>query len=119
MTELIEKGESNRVHWDDPQQNVFDSLRKRWLFSLSLWPICQSHLFFQVDASNEGLGAMLLQDEEGKKSPVIYVCSKFKSRVEIFYVPFIQFYLEYVLYVHKPEKQFVLIFITSLDYLQL
>ena len=33
----------------------------------------------QVDASNNGLGAVLLQEEEGKKSPVAYASRKLKT----------------------------------------
>ena len=32
----------------------------------------------QVDASNEGLRTVLLQDEEGKKSPIAYGSRKLK-----------------------------------------
>ena len=32
----------------------------------------------QVDASNEGIGAVLLQEEEGKKSPIAFASRKLK-----------------------------------------
>ena len=79
MTELTKKGESNKVHWDKPQQKAFDLLKK----VLTVQPILKmadlSKPLLQVDASNEGLGAVLLQDEEGKKSPIAYASRKLKT----------------------------------------
>ena len=40
----------------------------------------------QVDASNEGLGAVLLQDEEGKKSPLAYASRKLKPSAKTYTV---------------------------------
>ena len=79
MTELTKKCESNKVHWDEPQQKAFDSLKK----ALTVQPILKmadlsKPFTLQVDASNEGLGAVLLQDEEGKKSPIAYASRKLK-----------------------------------------
>ena len=78
LTELTKKGESNKVHWDEPQQRAFDSLK-----ALTVQPILKmadlsKPFTLQVDASNEGLGAVLLQDEEGKKSPIAYASRKLK-----------------------------------------
>ena len=77
MTELTKKDESNKVHWDEPQQRTFDSLK-----ALTVQPILKmadlsKPFTLQVDASNEGLGAVLLQDE-GKKSPIAYASRKLK-----------------------------------------
>ena len=67
------------VHWDEPQQRAFDSLKK----ALTVQPILKmadlsKPFTLQVDASNEGLGAVLLQDEEGKKNPIAYASRKLK-----------------------------------------
>ena len=76
LTELTKKGESNKVHWDEPQQRAFDSLKK----ALTVQPILKmadlsKPFTLQVD---EGLGAVLLQDERGKKSPIAYASRKLK-----------------------------------------
>ena len=85
--ELTKKGESNKVHWDEPQQRAFDSLKK----ALTVQPILKmadlsKPFTFQVDASNEGLGAVLLQDEEGKKSPIAYASRKLKPSEKLYAV---------------------------------
>ena len=79
LTELTRKGESNKVHWDEPKQKAFYSLKKALTVHLILKTADLSKPFtLQVDASNEGLGAVLLQDEEGKKSPLAYASRKLK-----------------------------------------
>ena len=55
LTELTKKGESNKVHWDEPQQRAFDSLK-----ALTVQPILKmadlsKPFTLQVDASNEGI----------------------------------------------------------------
>ena len=40
----------------------------------------------QVDASNDGLGAVLLQEEEGKKCPVAYASRKLKTNEKAYAV---------------------------------
>ena len=45
-----------KVHWDEPQKKVFDSLKK----ALIVQPILKmADLSKPLDASNEGLGAVL------------------------------------------------------------
>ena len=77
LSELTKKGESNKVRWDEPQQKAFDSLKK----ALTIQPILKmadlsKPFTLQVHASSVGLGAVLLQDEEGKKSPIAYASRK-------------------------------------------
>ena len=79
LTELTKKGESNKVHWDEPQQKAFNSLKK----ALTVQPILKmadlsKQFTLQVHASNRRLGAVRLQDEEGKKSPIAYASRKLK-----------------------------------------
>ena len=78
LTELTKKGESIKVHWGEPQQRALDTLK-----ALTVQPILKmadlsKPFTLQVDASNEGLGDVLLQDEEGKKSPIAYASRKLK-----------------------------------------
>ena len=78
MTELTKKGESNKVHWDKPQQRAFDSLKK----ALTVQPILKmadlsKPFTLQVDASNEGLGAVFCKTNK-VRSPVAYASRKLK-----------------------------------------
>ena len=79
LSELTKEGESNKVRWDEPQQKAFDSLKQ----ALTMQPILKmadlsKPFTLQVDASSAGLGAVLLQDEEGKKRPIAYASRKLK-----------------------------------------
>ena len=79
LTELRKKGESNKVYCDEPQQKAFHSLKKALTVQLILKMADLSKPFtLQVDASNEELGAVLLQDKEGKKNPIAYASKKLK-----------------------------------------
>ena len=75
-----EEGKFNKVRRGDTQQNAFDALKKALVMQPILRKADLSQPFIlQVDASNDGLGAVLLQEEEGKKSPVAYASSKLKT----------------------------------------
>ena len=79
LMELKTKGKSNKVHWDEPQQKAFDSLKKALTVqSIPIMADLSKPCTLQVDASNDGLGAVLLPDEEGKKSPIGYASRKLK-----------------------------------------
>ena len=76
----MEEGKFNKVKWGDTLQNAFCDIKK----DLVMQPILRmadlyQPLNLQVDAYNDGLGAELLQEEEGKKSPVAYASRKFKT----------------------------------------
>lgn len=69
--------------WGDPQENAFITLKS----SLTVTPILKipnlSETFvLQTDASDVGVGAVLLQYEDGVKKPVAYASKKLsKSQV--------------------------------------
>ena len=73
LMDLTKKGKANKVRWGDPQQNASDALKKALVMQPILRMADLSQPFIlqvQLDASNNGLEAVLLQEEEGKKSPV-------------------------------------------------
>ena len=80
LTDQTKKGEANKVRWGETQQNAFDALKKALVMRPILRMSDLSQPFIsQVDASNDELGAVLLQEEEGKKSPVAYASRKLKT----------------------------------------
>lgn len=83
LTDLTRKGQPNKVVSGDPQENAFITLKS----SLTVTPILKipnlSETFvLQTDASDVGVGAVLLQYEDGVKKPVAYASKKLsKSQV--------------------------------------
>ncbi len=80
LTDLTKKGSANMVAWGDAQQNAFETLKQ----SLTVSPILKlpeidQPFILQTDASDKGIGAVLLQEEAGKKMPVSYASRKLKK----------------------------------------
>ena len=81
LTELTKKGQrNNEVKWEEAQEKAFEQLRKALINQRILKMADLSKPFIlQVDASDLGLGAVLLQEDNGKKSPVAYASRKLKQ----------------------------------------
>jgi hypothetical protein len=81
LTDLTAKGCGNEVPWGDSQQQAFDKLKQL----LSQKPILKlpdlkRPIFLQTDASDTGLGAVLLQEHDGVKHPIAYASRKLLPR---------------------------------------
>ena len=81
LTDLTRKGSPNEVEWSDIQQKAFDALKA----IIASPPILKlpdfNHVFIlQTDASNVGIGAMLLQEENGTKHPIAFASRKLLPR---------------------------------------
>ena len=66
LTDTTKKGQPNKVKWGEAQEHAFHSLK----LSLITQPILKlpdftETLILQTDASEVGLGAVLLQNEQG------------------------------------------------------
>ena len=81
LTELTRNGQRNHeLQWGAPQEQAFNKLRKALVNQPILKMADVSQAFtLQVDASDVGLGAVLLQEENGKNIPVAYASKKIKS----------------------------------------
>ena len=80
LTDLVKKGRPNKVEWMEPQQKAFNELKQ----ALGNAPILrvpdfQRPFIVRSDASNEGFGAMLLQEFEDGLSPIAYASRKLKK----------------------------------------
>ena len=81
LTDTVKKSQPNKVKWGDAQENAFRSL-KRALISKPILklPDLSGTFILQTDASVAGLGAVLLQYEQGIKLPVCYASKKLKQK---------------------------------------
>jgi hypothetical protein len=81
LTDLTKKGQPNTVKWEEPQQKAFDQL-KQMLASAPIlrMPDFTKVFIVQADASDVGLGAVLLQKHESEIFPVMYASKKLLPR---------------------------------------
>lgn len=80
ITDLLKKGSSNSLSWSENQIKRFNELK----CCLSKQPILvlpnfEKQFFLRTDASNEGVGAVLLQESEGILKPTCYGSKKFSD----------------------------------------
>ena len=80
LTDLTKKTQPNNVNWELRHQESFEKLKN----ILSTYPIVKlpdltKDFVLQVDASNVGLGAILLQYVDGERWPVQYASRKLKG----------------------------------------
>ena len=81
LTELTKKGSPNRVPWEDVHQRSFESLKSYMVSSPILrLPELQKVFILRTDASNTGIGAVLLQESNGVVFPVAYASKKLLPR---------------------------------------
>ena len=70
LTELIKKDAP--FHWTDRQQNAFETLKQKLCEAPVLkYPDFNKNFVLTTDASNEGLGAILSQSQDGH--PCCYI----------------------------------------------
>ena len=77
LTDLTKKGQPNKVVWDEAQERAYQSLKK----VLTSKPILQlpsmnKQFILRTDASDCGIGAVLLQENDGEVFPVSYASKK-------------------------------------------
>ena len=77
LTDLLKKGQSNAVKWEKPQERAFQTVRtlltRRPILRL---PDPKRTFILRTGASNDGVGAVLMQVHEGKPYPVSYGSKK-------------------------------------------
>ena len=81
MTDLTKKGQPNRIVCSDAQERAYNTLKTE-LTSLPilLLPDNTKPFTLRTDASDKGLGAVLLQEHNGKLMPVSYASKKLAER---------------------------------------
>ena len=83
LTDLTTKDKSNKVKWLQDHQKAFDKLKQ----CITQYPVLRSPNFdkvfyLQTDASDRGIGAVLLQEDCGIRHPVMYISKKLSSAEE-------------------------------------
>ncbi len=81
LTDLTKKGLPNRVSWDEPQQRAFQTLKDLLTREPILRMPCPEREFIlQTDASDDGVGAVLMQEFPDGKFPIAYASKKLLQR---------------------------------------
>ena len=80
LTDMLKKGEPNQIKWDAESNESFQTLKT----ALTQKPILRLPNFekqfdLQTDASDSGLGALLLQEHDGVNMPVMYIRRKLNA----------------------------------------
>lgn len=81
LTDLTKKGQPNKVRWEQPQEKAFMTLKSEITSEPILHlPDSSKPFVLRTDASDVGIGAVLMQDQEGKLFPVSYASRKLSPR---------------------------------------
>ena len=85
LSDLTQKGQLNKVEWSEAQEKAYQTI-KSYLTSEPILrlPDPAKTYFLRTDASNNGIGAVLMQRHEEKLFPVCYASKKL-SRAECNY----------------------------------
>ena len=77
LTDKTKKGEPNKIQWQQSQEQAFKTLKKRVTSAPILHlPDLSKTFILRSDASEQGLGAVLLQEVNGEKFPIAYASKK-------------------------------------------
>ena len=80
LTDLTRKGQPNKVEWGEAQEKAYQSIKalltKEPILRL---PDPEKTYFLRTDASDSGIGAVLMQEHDGKLFPVCYGSKKLSS----------------------------------------
>ena len=77
LTDATKKGKPNAIKWEQAQLRAYQTLKDALVSQpvLSL-PDFDKMFYLQTDASDTGLGAILLQEHEGEKRPIVFLSRK-------------------------------------------
>ena len=81
LTDLTKKGKPNKVQWTCREENAFQTLKNALCSQPVLkMPDMSKEFILQTDASENALGAVLLQEYDGENFPVAYASKKLLVR---------------------------------------
>ncbi len=74
LSDLLRKGQPNKIEWGEAQERAYTTLKSELTNSPILHlPDVAKPFVLRTDASDAGVGAVLLQDQAGKLCPVSFV----------------------------------------------
>ena len=83
LTDLTRKGQPRMLAWEETQEKAFNSLKELMASKPILkLPELDKQFVLRTDASDKGVGAVLLQDHDGSLFPVAYASKKLSDRGE-------------------------------------
>ena len=81
LSDLTKKGQPNKVRWQDAQENAFVALiQKLGRSPILCLPNFEKEFLLRTDASESGIGAVLLQEQGEYKLPIAYASKKLLDR---------------------------------------
>ena len=81
LSDLTKNGQPNKIRWEQEQENAFVSLINQLSQSPILClPNFEKEFILQTDASDTGIGAVLLQEYGGYKFPIYFASKKLLDR---------------------------------------
>ncbi len=81
LTDLTKKGKPNKVVLTESEELAFITLKTRMSsFPILKLPDLEKPFLVRTDASDVGIGAVLLQEQEGERFPVMFVSRKLVDR---------------------------------------
>ena len=87
LSDLTKHGKPNNVEWGQPQELAFKTLKSRMATSPILHlPDTDRTYVVRTDASDKGLGAVLMQEVEGEKFPICFASKKLLKREQAYSV---------------------------------
>ncbi|KAL9963057.1 hypothetical protein ACROYT_G032222 [Oculina patagonica] len=80
LSDLTRKGQPNRVEWGEAQERAYQSVKAHLTSTPILHlPDPSKTYYLRTDASDNGIGAVLMQEHEGKLFPVCYASKKLSN----------------------------------------
>ncbi len=81
LSDLLRKGQPNKIEWGEAQERAYTTLKSELTNSPILHlPDVTKPFVLRTDASDVGVGAVLLQDQAGKLCPVSFASRKLSDR---------------------------------------
>ncbi|XP_071487443.1 uncharacterized protein [Diadema antillarum] len=85
LTDATKKNEPDKIRWDESHEQAFCTLRDRLVdFPILRLPDDDKEFVLRTDASDVGLGAVLMQESEGKYFPISYASRKLLQRERVY-----------------------------------